>query len=48
MRKIMQTKWIVLLCLLAVLAAGGYLRFSGINWDENFHLHPDERFLTMV
>lgn len=23
-------------------------RFIGINWDQNFHLHPDERFLTMV
>ena len=19
-----------------------------MNWDEGFHLHPDERFLTMV
>jgi hypothetical protein len=23
-------------------------RFVGINWDSGFHLHPDERFLTMV
>lgn len=24
------------------------MRFIGINWDDGTHLHPDERFLTMV
>jgi len=24
------------------------MRFTGINWDEQTHLHPDERFLTDV
>lgn len=24
------------------------LRIYGINWDQGSHLHPDERFLTMV
>jgi len=36
------------LVLLAILVAGAWLRFPGRNWDENQHLHPDERFLTMV
>ena len=39
---------ISLVLLFLVLAAGAYFRFSGMNWDENEHLHPDERFLTMV
>jgi len=34
--------------LVLILLLGGYFRFTGINWDENYHLHPDERFLTMV
>jgi len=38
----------VVLALGAILALGAYFRFVGLNWDENQHLHPDERFLTMV
>jgi YYY domain-containing protein len=34
--------------LAAILLLGGALRFVGLNWDEDQHLHPDERFLTMV
>ncbi|MGB2897048.1 MAG: DUF2298 domain-containing protein [Anaerolineales bacterium] len=34
--------------LVAVLGLAAYLRFTGLNWDSNTHLHPDERFLTMV
>ena len=34
--------------LLLILAIGAYLRFVGLNWDGNHHLHPDERFLTIV
>src|SRR5258708_7612033 len=40
--------WIYDLLLIAVLLVGTYLRVIGLNWDENQHLHPDERFLTMV
>jgi Dolichyl-phosphate-mannose-protein mannosyltransferase len=34
---------LALILLLAIL-----LRTIGFNWDKNQHLHPDERFLTMV
>ena len=34
--------------LLLLLLAGAFFRFIGINWDHNHHLHPDERFISMV
>jgi len=38
--------WI--LVLITIIITGATLRLVGINWDQNQHLHPDERFLTMV
>jgi len=40
MKKILITFVIILLAF--------FFRFNNLNWDANFHLHPDERFLTMV
>ena len=40
--------WVYLIILTAIIVFGAYLRFVGIDWGENNHLHPDERFLTMV
>lgn len=37
-----------LLILFAILIIAFYFRFNNLNWDNNHHLHPDERFLTMV
>ncbi|OGK13083.1 hypothetical protein A2859_01220 [Candidatus Roizmanbacteria bacterium RIFCSPHIGHO2_01_FULL_37_16b] len=34
---------LVLIILLAL-----FLRVYGVNWDQGFHLHPDERMLIMV
>lgn len=34
--------------LFLILLLGFMLRIYGINWDQGYHLHPDERFLTMA
>ena len=40
---------LVPLTLIAILLVGAYFRGVGLfTWDRDFHLHPDERFLTMV
>ncbi len=40
--------WLFDLLLIAVLLLGAWLRTIGLDWDQGQHLHPDERFLTMV
>jgi len=40
--------WLYRIVLIYILLFGAYLRFVGLDWDEEQHLHPDERFLTMV
>jgi YYY domain-containing protein len=37
-------RWI----LVVILIVAAYLRLSHLNWDDGTHIHPDERFLTMV
>ncbi len=41
-------RWLTAILLLLILAGGSYLRYVGLDWDVEQHLHPDERFLTMV
>jgi hypothetical protein len=36
------------LLFIVILFLGIFLRFFNLDWDQNHHLHPDERFLTMV
>jgi MFS family permease len=36
------------LALGAILVVGAALRFTGVNWDRGSHLHPDERYLSIV
>ena len=40
--------WIYDLLLIAVLLGAAWFRVVGLHWDEVQHLHPDERFMTMV
>ncbi len=44
----LKMPWVWDILLIGVLAIGAFFRFTGISWDDNHHLHPDERFLTMV
>ena len=34
--------------LTGIVAVGATLRLTGLDWDGGHHLHPDERFLSMV
>ena len=43
-----RPSWVWGILLLGVILLGAYFRFVGLDWDQNQHLHPDERFLTMV
>lgn len=44
----MTPKHVQFLITAAIVLLAGFLRLYNINWDAGFHLHPDERFLTMV
>jgi hypothetical protein len=48
LEKITSSKYLRLFMVILIFALGAYLRFTGLKWDQDFHLHPDERFLTMV
>ncbi len=41
-------RWLYVVLMAYILVSGAYLRLVGLDWDEEQHLHPDERFLTMV
>ncbi len=40
--------WFYDVLFLLILLGAAYFRFIGLNWDQSQHLHPDERFMTMV
>jgi YYY domain-containing protein len=42
------TKRAAALCSVTLLTMAAILRLHGLDWDQGQHLHPDERFLTMV
>jgi 4-amino-4-deoxy-L-arabinose transferase-like glycosyltransferase len=43
-----QNNWKTWVLLTLIIALAAALRFTGIDWDQGAHLHPDERFLSMV
>ncbi len=40
--------WLMRLSVLALLLVALGLRLYDLNWDDNHHIHPDERFITMT
>ena len=47
MNRSSQSRWLGFV-LAALLLVGLTLRLYNLNWDENHHVHPDERHITMV
>jgi hypothetical protein len=43
-----QTHIFSLFLFLVLFFAAGWMRLFGLDWDQDTHLHPDERYLTMV
>jgi len=48
LRSYVRTNEFLALALIAIVLIGASMRLTGVNWDEQTHLHPDERFLTDV
>jgi len=46
--KLPVAPWVWDILIIGILFIGAYFRFTGESWDDVYHLHPDERFLTMV
>ncbi|MEA3308797.1 MAG: DUF2298 domain-containing protein [Chloroflexota bacterium] len=41
-------RWLFPLLVIGILLVAGQVRTFNLNWDKGTHLHPDERYLTMV
>ncbi len=48
MMKKFRSRTLFDLLFVLVLIGAAYFRLMGLNWDQSQHLHPDERFMTMV
>jgi hypothetical protein len=35
-------------CLVVIILLGAWLRIQGLNWDQGYHLQPDERYISLV
>ncbi len=48
MKVFSKSKFMIRNSLFMILAFGAILRLYGLNWDQGYHLHPDERMIIMV
>ena len=46
MNSFIERRWKIILTVILLLAA--VFRLQGVNWDDGHHLHPDERYMTLV
>ncbi len=46
--KTKKVSWKESTLLVLILLIGAYFRFTGLNWDNGQHQHPDERYVSMV
>lgn len=44
----MNKNFLFKLAAIGIFLLAAFFRLYGVNWDQSQHLHPDERFLTMV
>jgi hypothetical protein len=45
---LVRARYFSAVLLVAIIAFAAWLRLSGNNWDAGQHIHPDERFLSLV
>jgi len=45
---LLDQRYAINLALAFIFLIAAWFRFYGLNWDEDHHLHPDERFLSTV
>lgn len=43
-----KNRYLEAVLIAAIILLAAFFRLYGLNWDQGQHLHPDERFLTMV
>jgi YYY domain-containing protein len=48
LRRFSQTRYVTVILLVAILGFAAWLRLWGNDWDAGQHIHPDERFLSLV
>src|SRR4051794_29854595 len=47
-QRLTQRRLMIVGALIVILAFAAGMRFQGLDWDDGYHLHPDERFLAIV
>ncbi|MBK8984743.1 MAG: glycosyltransferase family 39 protein [Chloroflexi bacterium] len=46
--ELMMSRWLVVVGLIGILLVAAALRWTGLDWDDYHHFHPDERYIHWV